>query len=118
MIWLHIIADFKWVNFSKINLDKNILKNMISENLKINWLSELWNYYHTFSKNNEITCVIALAESHINIHTWPEKEYVSLDIFVCNFWKNNSEKAKKIYQNLIDFFSPETIEEKFINRKS
>jgi S-adenosylmethionine/arginine decarboxylase-like enzyme len=50
--------------------------------------------------------VIALAESHISIHTWPEKEYVSLDIFVCNFYEDNSLKAKKIYKNLIDFFKP------------
>jgi S-adenosylmethionine decarboxylase proenzyme len=118
MIWLHIIADFKWVNFWKINLDENILKNLISDLIKKNNLTELWNYYHTFSKNNEITCVVALAESHINIHTWPEKKYVSLDIFVCNFWKNNSQKAKKIYQNLIDFFTPEKIEENFLEREN
>jgi S-adenosylmethionine decarboxylase proenzyme len=118
MIWLHIIADFKWVDFSKINLDEKILKNLISDLLKKNNLSELWNYYHTFSKKNEITCVVALAESHINIHTWPEKKYISLDIFVCNFWKDNSKKAKKIYQELIDFFEPENIEEKIIKRES
>ncbi len=118
MIWLHIIADFKWVNFEKINLDKKILKNFISENLKNLWLSELGNHYHTFSKKNEITCVVALAESHINIHTWPEKKYVSLDIFVCNFWEDNSEKAKKIYKNLVEFFKPEKIEKTFLERKS
>jgi S-adenosylmethionine decarboxylase proenzyme len=118
MIWLHIIADFKWIDFSKINLDEKILKNLISDLLKKNNLSELWNYYHTFSKKNEITCVVALAESHINIHTWPEKKYISLDIFVCNFWEDNSLKAKKIYQELINFFEPENIEEKIIKRKS
>jgi len=118
MIWLHIIADFKQVDFSKINLDKNILENLISNLLKKHNLTELWNYYHNFSKNNEITCVVALSESHISIHTWPEKKYISLDIFVCNFWKNNSLKAKKIYQELIDFFKPENIEENFIDRRS
>jgi S-adenosylmethionine decarboxylase proenzyme len=118
MIWLHIIADLKWIDFSKIQLDENILKKLISDLLKKYNLSELWNYYHTFSNNNEITCVVALAESHITIHTWPEKKYVSLDIFVCNLWEDNSIKAKKIYQDLIDFFSPINIEENFIERKS
>lgn len=118
MIWLHIISDFKWVDFSKINLDKDILQNLISDLLKKYNLSELWNYYHTFSNENEITCVVALSESHISIHTWPEKKYISLDIFVCNLWENNSLKAKKFYKELIDFFKPWDIEEFFIDRKS
>ena len=118
MLWLHIISDLKWVEFSKINLDKNILEKLIS-NLLIKYnLSELGKYYHTFNNNNEITCVVALAESHISIHTWPEKKYISLDIFVCNLWEDNSLKAKKIYKELIDFFNPENVEENFINRKS
>ena len=74
MIWLHIISDLKWIDFSKINLDKKILQNLISDLLKKYKLSELWNYYHIFSKNNEITCIVALAESHMAIHTWPEKK--------------------------------------------
>lgn len=118
MIGLHIISDFKKIDFSKINLDKNILKKLITNNLKSVWLTELWNYYHTFWNNNEITCVVALAESHISIHTWPEKNYISLDVFVCNLWEDNSLKAKKIYQNLIDFFKPWNINEVFIDRKT
>ena len=118
MIWLHIISDFKWVDFSKINLDKDILQNLISDLLKKYNLSELWNYYHTFSNENEITFVGVLSESQISIHTWPEKKYISLDIFVCNLWKNNSLKAKKFYKELIDFFKPWDIEEFFIDRKS
>jgi len=118
MIWLHIISDFKWVNFSKININKKILQNLISELLLKYNLYELWNYYHTFENNNEITCVVALAESHITIHTWPEKKYISLDIFVCNLWEDNSSKAKKIYKDLINFFNPKSIEENLINRKS
>jgi len=118
MIWLHIISDFKWVDFSKIDLNQKVLKEKISELIIKNNLSELWSYYHTFNKDNEITCIIALAESHISLHLWPEKEYISLDIFVCNLWKDNSLKAKKIYQEIIDFFNPKSIEENLINRKS
>lgn len=116
MLWLHIISDLKWVDFSSIDLNKNLLENLISSLLKKNNLTQLWNYYHTFSKNNEITCVVALAESHISIHTWPEKKYISLDIFVCNLWEDNSIKAKNVYKELIDFFNPKNIEEHFINR--
>ena len=30
-----------------------------------------------------ITAVCLLSESHISIHTWPEKRYAALDIFTC-----------------------------------
>ena len=29
------------------------------------------------------TCMILIEESHVTIHTWPEKEYAALDIFTC-----------------------------------
>ncbi len=30
-----------------------------------------------------VSGVIVIAESHISIHTWPEKGYVALDIYTC-----------------------------------
>jgi S-adenosylmethionine decarboxylase len=30
-----------------------------------------------------VSGVLVLAESHVSIHTWPEKSYAALDIFVC-----------------------------------
>ena len=30
-----------------------------------------------------ISGVLVLAESHISIHTWPERNYAALDVFMC-----------------------------------
>jgi S-adenosylmethionine decarboxylase len=30
-----------------------------------------------------VSGVLVLAESHVSIHTWPERDYAALDIFVC-----------------------------------
>lgn len=38
---------------------------------------------HKFEPNGGITGVAVLAESHISIHTWPERSYAALDIFMC-----------------------------------
>ncbi len=38
---------------------------------------------HGFGEGAGITGVAILAESHISIHTWPELDYVALDVFVC-----------------------------------
>ena len=38
---------------------------------------------HSFGEAAGITGVAILAESHISIHTWPEINYIALDVFVC-----------------------------------
>ncbi len=38
---------------------------------------------HHFTPNNGISGVAVLAESHMSIHTWPERGYAALDVFVC-----------------------------------
>jgi S-adenosylmethionine decarboxylase len=38
---------------------------------------------HCFTPNGGITGVAVLAESHISIHSWPERAYAAVDIFMC-----------------------------------
>ncbi len=40
-------------------------------------------HLHHFTPNGGISGVAVLAESHISIHTWPERGYAALDIFMC-----------------------------------
>lgn len=42
----------------------------------------LHSHMHHFSPQG-VSGVVVLAESHISIHTWPERQYVALDIFMC-----------------------------------
>lgn len=38
---------------------------------------------HRFTPNGGISGVAVLAESHISIHTWPERAYAAIDVFMC-----------------------------------
>ncbi|HYD30106.1 MAG TPA: adenosylmethionine decarboxylase [Azospirillaceae bacterium] len=40
-------------------------------------------HLHHFTPNGGISGVAVLAESHVSIHTWPEKGYAALDVFMC-----------------------------------
>lgn len=118
MIWIHIIADFYEIPENILNIDSKTIKDLVSREISNNSLQELGSYYHTFEKQNEITWVIALAESHVTFHIWPEKKYMSLDIFVCNFWTDNTKKAQQLYTSLFDYFQPGSYEVQEIQRNS
>ena len=47
---------------------------------------------HHFGARRGVTGVALLAESHISIHTWPERRYAALDIFMCGS-KSDPQKA-------------------------
>ncbi|MCB9949016.1 MAG: adenosylmethionine decarboxylase [Rhodospirillaceae bacterium] len=40
-------------------------------------------HLHHFTPNGGISGVAVLAESHISIHSWPERNYAALDVFMC-----------------------------------
>lgn len=40
-------------------------------------------HLHHFTPNGGVSGVAVLAESHISIHSWPERSYAALDVFMC-----------------------------------
>ena len=40
-------------------------------------------HLHHFEPNGGVSGVAVLAESHISIHTWPERDFAAVDIFMC-----------------------------------
>ena len=39
--------------------------------------------FHQFPGHGGITGYALLAESHLSVHTWPERDYVAIDVFMC-----------------------------------
>ncbi|WP_107868330.1 adenosylmethionine decarboxylase [Neisseria subflava] len=54
----------------------------------------LTEHFHTFGGAGGVTGVLLLAESHISIHTWPERRFAAIDAFICGGMK--LEKVKEI----------------------
>lgn len=40
-------------------------------------------HLHHFGESGGVSGVAVLAESHISIHTWPERGFAAIDIFMC-----------------------------------
>jgi len=63
-----------------------------------------------------VTGTVVLAESHLAVHTWPEVAGVTLDVYVCNFSGDNSDRAQALFAEMIATFAPARLEKKEVAR--
>ena len=105
---IHLLADF-W--YGKIIEDKKELKEILVKAAKEAKATPLKVEVHSFLPQG-ITGVVLLAESHIALHSWPEFNYLAVDIFTCGD-KSVPDKALKY---LKEKFEPKKIEIKKIER--
>ncbi len=77
---LHITVDL----YGAQNLDKiELVQSLMEKCISACGATLLHIHLHHFTPNNGVTGVAVLAESHISVHTWPEKEFAAFDIFMC-----------------------------------
>ena len=60
--------------------------------------------------------MVLLAESHLAVHTWPELDAVTLDVYVCNFGADNSERAEILTQALLRALQARTTDRQHLRR--
>ena len=105
---LHLIAEF-WG--AKAIENKKELKKILIEAAKKSGSASLEVVIHKF-KPRGITGVIVLAESHLSVHSWPEIDYLAIDIFSCGK-KATPEKALEYLRKK---FRPKRVEVRLIRR--
>lgn len=84
----HITLDFYGCEIPSIDIISNIFFQA-SKKANAEWLEIK---LHPFIGGG-YTGVALLSESHMSIHTWPELEYLAIDIFMCG--DANSYKASE-----------------------
>jgi S-adenosylmethionine decarboxylase len=62
-------------------------------------------HFHRFGSGGGITGAAILAESHMTVHTWPEKSFCAIDIFMCGVCDPRS-----CLPAMVRVFSPRRIE--------
>ncbi|WP_026261249.1 adenosylmethionine decarboxylase [Kiloniella laminariae] len=76
----HLIIDL--LGASRLD-DLEFIQQTLIECVEKSKATLLHIHLHHFTPNGGVSGVAVLAESHISIHTWPEKGYAALDVFMC-----------------------------------
>ena len=63
-----------------------------------------------------VTGTLLLAESHVCLHTWPELQSVTVDVYVCNVGGDHSVQARSLMDTLIAQFVPTWTEQRSLDR--
>ncbi len=90
-------------------------ENFTDTLLKENGLDKVGFSAHIFD-NGSYTAAVCLMESHICIHTWPEFSQLTLDVYLCNYLRDNSHKVKEVANAYIAYFEAGIINDFEINR--
>ena len=116
IIGTHIIAELKNIDTNKfIELSKDNqydkFNNYVLESLLKNNVKVLDYTVHHFSNEGAFTSLYLLSESHLSFHTWPEYNYIALDIFTCG-----NSNIEQIFDDIVKYLNPESVDKKLIKR--
>lgn len=108
---LHIIADLYNCPKGNYLISAAALRALCIKACETAGLSVLGEHFYQFNSFDQIqaggaTGAVVLAESHLAIHTWPERDGATLDIYVCNVTNDNSPRAENLYASLIAALKP------------
>ena len=108
---LHLTADLlKCACPIKLLTDRGALQETCIRLVKLAGLTVVGDDFHQFSDvsgdASGVTGLVLLAESHLAVHTWPELNAVTLDVYVCNFREDNTSKAQALTDSLVALFAP------------
>ena len=98
----HMICDIKNIR------NKNLIHDLKKMELLLETICKAYDFTvlnraaHEFSPQG-LSILYLLSESHISIHTFPERDYIALDIYTCREYTDNSVYLE-IYDYLIDNF--------------
>jgi spermidine synthase len=108
---LHLTADlYRCAGEARYLLDAEAIARLCREQTQASGLTLVDDKWVKFPPHQGqpggVTGVVLLAESHLAIHTWPETGSVTIDVYVCNFSSDNSDKARALMEGVITAYAP------------
>jgi len=104
---IHIVANlYDCKGDEAFLLHKQPLQDFCIQSILRAGLTMVENVFHPF-ENGGVTGCLVLSESHLAIHTWPELKSVTLDIYACNYTRDNTDKARQVMSDFLALLEPE-----------
>ena len=98
----HMICDLH--NIRNIELLNSLsgIRQVVDAICEEQSFSVLGKLEHQFTPQG-CSLVYLLSESHISVHTFPEKHYIAMDIYTCREYPDNN-VYQQIYNHLVNVF--------------
>ena len=96
----HLICDFKNIENKDLLNNIDLLKDMCKIICNVHEFTILQECEHSFTPLG-CTFLFLLSESHLSVHTFPEKNYISFDLYTCREYSDNYIYTN-IYYYLVD----------------
>jgi S-adenosylmethionine decarboxylase len=110
----HLICDFKNIENKELLNSIGHLKDMCKIICKTHDFEILQECEHVFTPIG-CTFLFLLSESHLSVHTFPEKNYISFDLYTCREYSDNYIYTN-IYYYLVDQLKAKDSTIKIIDR--
>jgi S-adenosylmethionine decarboxylase len=103
---LHLTADLRGCAPTRaVMTDTDALRTLCVGAVEAAGLQPVGTLFHRFPGGG-VTGAVLLAESHLAVHTWPELEAVTVDVYVCNYGADNSARAEALLASIEAAFAP------------
>ncbi len=76
----HVLVDLWGANHLD---DIDYIEKALRKSIEVCDATLLHVHLHHFGNGCGVSGVAVLAESHISVHTWPERDFAAFDIFMC-----------------------------------
>src|SRR5262245_1108560 len=113
---LHLIGDLTGCRCdAQLLLDGESFRAKCLEMVSASGLTTMDATFHTFD-GGDFTGTVVLAAPHPANHTWPHRQGLTLDVYVCNYSADNSAKARKLFDQLVEYFQPTEVAKHEVDR--
>jgi S-adenosylmethionine decarboxylase len=105
----HVLADFWGCQFEKLD-DAKLLMDTLRQAAKNAKMTILGEESYKFTPQG-FTGLLLLSESHISIHTYPERGYAAIDVYTCG-----GGMTQKAIDYLKEILRPTQVQEMLVRR--
>lgn len=112
----HLIFDFYECRARQPVFTDHFMKKKAPDLVKAAGATVRGTFFDSYGRDKGYTLFISIAESHIMVITWPELRLVNLDIFLCNFTRDNNAIAQRILASFKHIFLPGKIKRQVLKR--